>query len=35
MKTPYPIEIFQSEDGQIRLEVQLKEETVVSPISGN
>jgi virulence RhuM family protein len=28
MKTPYPIEIFQSEDGQIRLEVQLKEETV-------
>jgi len=28
MKTPYPIKIFQSEDGQIRLEVQLKEETV-------
>jgi len=28
MKTPYSIEIFQSEDGQIRLEVQLKEETV-------
>ena len=28
IKTPYPIEIFKSEDGQIRLEVQLKEETV-------
>ena len=28
MKTPHAIEIFQSEDGQIRLEVQLKEETV-------
>jgi hypothetical protein len=28
MTEAYPVEIFQSEDGQIRLEVQLKEETV-------
>jgi hypothetical protein len=28
MNSTYPIEIFQTEDGEIRLEVQLKEETV-------
>lgn len=28
LNTTYPIEIFQTDDGQIRLEVQLKEETV-------
>ena len=28
MKAPHAIEIYKSEDGQIRLEVQLKEETV-------
>jgi len=28
MENPHPIEIFQTDDGRIRLEVQLKEETV-------
>ena len=28
MKSDYPIEIFQADDGQVRLEVQLKDETV-------
>lgn len=28
MTTAYPVEIFQTEDGQIRLEVQLSDETV-------